>query len=229
MICLNGKRLPQEQGEEPLMASQNFWRGDTIRLRALAPKDLDEVVQTPEEADSELERADDAIGFPLSPEQVRARMGEFAKRERMDDSYFWVIENQEGQTVGNIATFDCHRRFGVFKYSIVLKRPFWRKGYGHEAVRLVLRYYFRELRYQKVTVLIYSFNERSIHFHEAFGFTFEGRLRRMVFTNGRFYDELYYGMTAEEFEQVDPRLDLPEYGPADSQRNDKRTASESAH
>src|SRR5690242_109359 len=195
------------------MATYNFWRGETIRLRAIEQKDLDDLLHAPEEPDSELERADDYIGFPLSPEQQRARLEEIARREPADEDYFWIIENQEGQTVGNIATFACNRRFGVFKYSIVLKRAFWRKGYGREAVRLVLRYYFRELRYQKVTALVYSFNERSIRFHEALGFTFEGRLRRMVYTNGQFYDELYYGMTAEEFDQIDPRTNLPEHGP----------------
>ncbi len=195
------------------MANYNFWRGETVRLRAVEQKDLDDLLRAAEEPDSELERADDYIMFPLSPTQQRSRLESLGEREPADEDYFWMIENQEGQTVGNIATFACNRRFGVFKYSVVLKRAFWRKGYGREAVRLVLRYYFRELRYQKVTALVYSFNERSIRFHEALGFTFEGRLRRMVYTNGQFYDELYFGMTAEEFEQIDPRTNLPEYAP----------------
>jgi RimJ/RimL family protein N-acetyltransferase len=121
-----------------------------------------------------------------------------------------VFENQEGEIVGNIATFGCNRRFRVFKYSIVLKRAFWRNGHGREAVTLILRYYFRELRYQKVPILTYSFNERSIRRHEALGFIFERRLRRMTYTSGRFYDEGYYGMAAEEFDQLDPRMALPE-------------------
>jgi RimJ/RimL family protein N-acetyltransferase len=41
------------------------------------------------------------------------------------------------------------------------------------------------------------------------GFKLEGRLRRMVYTNGEFYDELYFGMTKEEFDQLYPNtLDL---------------------
>jgi hypothetical protein len=27
----------------------------------------------------------------------------------------------------------------------------------------------------------------------------------MVYTNGEFFDELYYGMTAEEFDLIDPK------------------------
>jgi RimJ/RimL family protein N-acetyltransferase len=33
------------------------------------------------------------------------------------------------------------------------------------------------------------------------GFREEGRLRRVVYTGGRYYDELMLGMTAEEFEE----------------------------
>ena len=65
-------------------------------------------------------------------------------------------------------------------------------------------YYFRELRYQKLMATVYSFNERSLRMHEKLGFTFEGRLRRTVFTNGRYYDQLYFGMTSEEFDRIDP-------------------------
>ena len=64
---------------------------------------------------------------------------------------------------------------------------------------LLLKYFFTELRYRKCTVGIYEFNEASIAFHESLGFKLEGRLRDMVFTNRRFYDELHYGMTADEF------------------------------
>lgn len=91
-----------------------------------------------------------------------------------------------------------------------MKRPFWGNGYGREAVTILLRYYFRELRYQKVVALVYAFNERSANFHQKLGFQLEGQLRRMVYTNGRYYDSLYFGMTAEEFDQIDPKIQLPD-------------------
>jgi hypothetical protein len=40
------------------------------------------------------------------------------------------------------------------------------------------------------------------------GFQYEGRLRRMVYTNGNFYDQIYYGMMVEEFDALDPKRDL---------------------
>ena len=66
---------------------------------------------------------------------------------------------------------------------------------------LLLRYYFQERRYQKVTIKVYSFNEASMRLHESLGFQVEGRLRRMVYTDGGFHDEVVYGMTVEEFRE----------------------------
>jgi RimJ/RimL family protein N-acetyltransferase len=173
--------------------TRNSWRGELVRLRAV----------------EELDRYNDVIWFPMSPERNRDNMVELAKK-RDDDSFFWIIEGPDGDTVGWFSTFDCVRRAGTFKYGIAIKHPFWGRGYGRDAVAIVLRYYFRELRYQKCTVLVYAFNERSLRFHRAMGWTEEGRLRRMVYTNGTFYDEIYFGMTKEEWDALDPPPALPD-------------------
>lgn len=184
--------------------SHNFWRGPTIRLRAVEQRDLDEILTSTEEPDSEIERHEDAIGFPISRERDSENLKKLAKQVGKDDFLFFLIEDRDGQTVGYINTFDCMRRNGTFKYAIIIKCPFWRRGYGREALTILLRYCFREMRYQKCTALVYSFNERSIRFHEAIGFRFEGRLRNMYYTNGAYYDELYFGLTAAEWDEIDP-------------------------
>jgi RimJ/RimL family protein N-acetyltransferase len=192
------------------LANYNFWRGEKIRLRAVEQKDLDELMTSTEEPDTEIDRFISAvIDFPISKEQDRKNLEGLANQDRKDGAFFWIIEDLEGNRVGYSNTFDCEQRFGVFKYAIGILRPYWGRGYAQEAIKIILRYYFRELRYQKVTVLVYSFNERSFRLHEKMGFKLEGRLRRMVYTNGEFYDELYFGMTKEEFDQLYPNtLDL---------------------
>lgn len=193
--------------------SYNFWRGTRIRLRTIDQRDLDVVLESTDEPDTELDRYDDHIRFPVSREQDRAMLETLGKAERNDDSFFWMIDTLAGQHVGYINTFDCDRQVGTFTYALIIKRAFWHQGYAREAITLVLHYYFRELRYQKVTVQIYAFNERSIRLHERLGFTLEGRHRRMAYTHGRHYDALYYGMTHEEFDQYDPLVGLPHNPP----------------
>lgn len=193
------------------MTNVNFWRGEKIRLRAIEQKDLDDIIASTEEPDTELNRYEDVINFPISKESDRENLEALAKKDRADGSFFWVVEDMQGQRVGYINTFDCDQRAGTFKYALMIKRPYWGKGYAREAISIVLRYYFRELRYQKVSIMIYSFNERSIRLHERLGFKLEGRIRRMVYTNGTFYDELFFGMIIEEFDQIDKKNDLKDH------------------
>ena len=186
------------------MTNYHFWRGDRVLLRPLEQKDLDADAQSATTVDSEADRYQSEIDFPYSSEPDRTELEKRRKREPGDDAFFWIIENLEGENVGYINTFDCERRVGVFKYAILIRRPYWRRGYASEAIKLVARFYFRELGYQKLTALVYSFNERSLHMHEKLGFVFEGRLRRTVYTNGRHYDTIVFGMTKEEFALLDP-------------------------
>lgn len=195
--------------------NRNFWRRPTIRLRAVETADLEAILTSTEEPDTESHRYEDAIGFPLSREAERESLHNLAKRVGKNDFLFCLIEDQQGQVVGYINSFDCVRRNGTFKDAIAIKQPFWRKGYGREAVTILLRYFFRELRYQKCTAVVYSFNEPSIRFHEALGFRFEGRLRNMLYTNGEYFDEIYFGLTRAEWDQIDPSRVMERFSASD--------------
>jgi RimJ/RimL family protein N-acetyltransferase len=186
----------------------NFWSGEKIRLRAVEPSDAGTFFKWSSDYDHESDRFCDEIHFPSSYDAMVGRVENKSKREPSNDEFMWIIENKEGIAVGCINTFDCNRRVGCFKYGLGIARDYWGKGYAKEAVNIVLRYYFRELRYQKVTVYIYSFNERSIKLHESLGFQYEGRTRRTAFTNGNYYDEIFYGMTCEEFDAIDKKPEL---------------------
>lgn len=184
------------------MVNHNFWRGEKVRLRAIEQEDLDELNGSFDEVDQWEARANSEIGVPTWREKDRK---DFAGlRKGKDGSHTWIIENNEAQRVGLIGTFDCDQRVGAFKYWLEIRRAFWRRGYGSEAIKIVIRYYFRELRYQKVTSQIYAFNESSLRLHEKLGFVYEGRIRRVVYTNGQLHDQIFMGMTKEEFDQVDP-------------------------
>ncbi|MEM9260937.1 MAG: GNAT family protein, partial [Bacteroidota bacterium] len=73
------------------------------------------------------------------------------------------------------------------------------KGYATAAIKMVLAYYFMELRYHRVSVGIYAFNEASIKLHQKLGFKEEGRLREMVFSGNQYHDLLKYGLLKREY------------------------------
>ncbi len=177
--------------------AHNVFAGQLVRLRGIEPEDW-ETFHT-WDADSEAARTGYWIPFPGSKERQRQWAAKLATQDGTDDLFFFVIETLAGEIVGSISTHECDRRHGTFTYGVVIAREHQRNGYASEAIRLLLGYFFRELRYQKVTARVYSFNEASLALHERLGFVREGCLRRMRYTNGRYFDEVIFGMTAEEF------------------------------
>jgi RimJ/RimL family protein N-acetyltransferase len=178
--------------------SLNFWQTDILRLRAVEPDDWRIFAEW--DLDSESARLCYAIPFPPSSEQQKKKAMDMALSRGEHDVYSWMMENPTGEVVGIIMTLSTERRNGTFGYGLAVRREHWGKGYASEAVRLVLRYYFNELGYQKCTVDVYDFNTASIRLHQKLGFTQEGCVRRMIFTQGTYHDSLIFGITAEEFQ-----------------------------
>jgi RimJ/RimL family protein N-acetyltransferase len=179
----------------------NIFRGELVRLRAVETGDW-EFFYRMNATTTDFGRTTDEIWFPSSKEATRLWTEEQAKTKANHDVFRFQIEALEtGELVGTLNTHTTNQRVGTFMYGLAIASEHQRKGYATEAVRLVLRYFFHERRYQKATAEMYSFNKPSIQLHERLGFTLEGRLRRMVFTDGQFYDALIYGMLREEFDQ----------------------------
>jgi RimJ/RimL family protein N-acetyltransferase len=181
------------------MVNHNFWQGECVRLRAVEPEDWKIFNQW--DLDSDTARDCYWVPFPKSQEAARKWALDLSLEAPKGDAFNFVIENLDGELVGSFNTHGCEPRNGTFKYGLAIRREHWRKGYAAEAIRLVLRYYFQELRYQKVTVYIYAFNEASIKLHEKLGFQHEGRMRSMYFTGGEYHDSLILGLTREEYEE----------------------------
>lgn len=180
----------------------NIWKGKKVRLRAIEPEDW--LLCHAANDNTEVARYCDRVYLPFSKETVKKHFQDLSVTSDslgLKGDFYWMIENLSGELVGMINTFECKSYNGTFKYGLAIYPHYQKHGYGTEAILLVLRYYFLELRYQKVNVLIYAFNDISIKLHQRLGFHQEGNLRRMIYTNGSYHDELIWGMTSEEFVQ----------------------------
>lgn len=181
-----------------------YWEGKLIRLRAIEP--TDEAFYQQLNSQRNVDRNQDQV-YPLSSVyRQNQRVDEKSKKGLgADGSFAFQIEIiPSGELAGCIDTHHCDQRTGVFQYGIALDERFRGKGYAREAVLMVLRYYFLELRYQKCDVGVFDFNQDSIRLHERLGFVLEGRRRRATYTGGEFHDLHLYGMTVEEFRDLHP-------------------------
>ena len=175
----------------------NYWHSKKIRLRSVEPSDAETFYHWNQ--DSERARHLDFVWPPTSLASVRNWVEEQSRKKLEGDSFHWLIETFDCVAVGTIATHECNLRNGTFSYGIDIAKEHRGKGYAGEAIALVLRYYFEELRYQKVTVQVHADNTTSLRLHEKLGFQREGVLRRMHYSHGQYMDVIVLGMTAEEF------------------------------
>ena len=175
----------------------DIWEGEHVRLRAPEPADGELLARW--ERDSDARRNGGMVRVPLGLPRWTAVATEQATKSADTDDVMLIIETLAGETAGRIDVMRSDPRNGVFDYGIGLERSYWGKGYAADALTILLRYYFGERRYEKVNGLVFAYNERSRRFHESFGFTLEGTIRHAWYTNGRHWDVLWYGLTAEEF------------------------------
>lgn len=102
------------------------------------------------------------------------------------------IEINEGggwRLIGNCGFFNLEWpnrsvEFGIF----IGDKALWGKGYGTEAVELLLEHGFETLNLNRIFLQVYSTNPRARHSYEKAGFVLEGTLREAVYRHGRYAD-----------------------------------------
>jgi RimJ/RimL family protein N-acetyltransferase len=118
----------------------------------------------------------------------------------VDGVIVFAIENLDCDHVGGISLHSRDEKNGLFSFGVIIDRQHRGQGYAEDAVRIILRYGFWERRYQKCNSACLHTNEASIRLHKKLGFFEEGCRRRQVFFNGKYHDDVLFGMTREEFD-----------------------------
>jgi RimJ/RimL family protein N-acetyltransferase len=182
--------------------SRYFWQGEKVRLRPVRVDDAERFYAASLDSPSR-QVLQLGIELPTSVELMRASLERYVGCKDADGMILFTIENQEGEIVGGLSMHSRDQKNGTFSFGIVIDREQRRRGYAEEAAQILLRYGFRERRYQKCDSGCVHTNEASIEFHKKLGFVEEGRRRRRFFFNGQYYDDLLFGLTREEFEALE--------------------------
>jgi RimJ/RimL family protein N-acetyltransferase len=134
--------------------------------------------------------------WPVRPAYVQQKLvaepierTRFAIRTLADDRLIGLI--------GLYTIFQPHRE--AFMGIQIGERDYWGKGYGTDALRVLLRFGFEELNLQRVSLSVLEGNERAMRSYEKCGFRYEGRERQTWAYDGRRWDEIYMGLVREEW------------------------------
>ena len=79
------------------------------------------------------------------------------------------------------------------------ERANWSQGYGSDAMRLLLRYAFAELSLARVSLVVFSYNERAQRSYLKVGFKEEGRQRERIRRGDQRYDMIFMSVLRDEW------------------------------
>lgn len=143
---------------------------------------------------SRLANADEAVLW------TRPQTREFFEKE-IDSFYGFAIHALDGdRLIGSIdlGGFDAAARNAWVGIGIG-EAEFWGKGYGTEAMRLILRFGFEELNLNRVSLDVFEYNQRGVRSYLKCGFKEEGRHRQALLRGERRWDLIFMGILREEW------------------------------
>jgi RimJ/RimL family protein N-acetyltransferase len=120
------------------------------------------------------------------------------ERPRAEGEPRFVIETLAGEFVGICDLGRVEGRARTAALGIWIGKPFWDKGFGTDATRLLCRFAFNEMNLQRIELGVVENNARGKRAYEKVGFKEEGRLRRARFVGGSHVDLIVMGLLAEE-------------------------------
>lgn len=180
--------------------SRYFWQGEKTRLRPWRLEDAELRFMASLDSPT-VALYQDGIELPTSVE-LQQQWLEKSAGLKNNDMIRFAMENLEGVTVGWVTLHSRDQKNGTFGFGVAVYRDYRGNSYAMDAVRTILKYGFWEQRYQKCNSMCLHTNQGSIRLHQKLGFMEEGRIRRTCFSNGQYHDDVLFGMTREEFDEL---------------------------
>jgi RimJ/RimL family protein N-acetyltransferase len=185
-------------------------RGERVVLRLPVPTDVAARVAVPR--DPEEHRMYGGSGEPkaFSPAEVEEMLASLQRQDLASGRRFVVaaldwpdgrpVDEPDGRYVGGIRLHHISWADRKARLAIgIFDRRFWSRGYGTEAVRLLLRYAFDDLGLHRVDLRVLAYNARAIRCYEKCGFVREGVERESACVDGAWEDDVMMAILESEY------------------------------
>lgn len=173
----------------------NWFHGSKVRLAAAIQQDAQTLAAYTEDYEY-LRNLDTDYAMPKTVEESGV------KSVKMDDGVEFMLRTiDEDRLIGFVALHSIEWNNQAAKLAIGIGKAKDRgKGYGSDALRIILRYAFHELNLNRVGLDVISYNEIAYHAYKKAGFVEEGRMRSAVLRGGKAYDRILMSILRDEWE-----------------------------
>ena len=169
--------------------------GKKVRLRPIEPEDVPLLLRWIN-ASAALEWLQRRL--PLTRRQEQAWAARAATDPQMPT---FIIQTLPGADIG-VLGLQLEAGRGIF--GIAIHEPqYWARGYGQDAVEVLVNAAFQVLPLQRIELLVLPENTRAIHCYEKVGFKREGLLRSYIYNRGKMQDMMIMSILHEEWSRKD--------------------------
>ena len=186
----------------------SLYEGQLIRLGPI-DHEKDPEVESRWTHDAEyLRLLDTTPARPMSAAQLKKRYEAIEKQaEEQKNLFYFTIrlrseDEHNDRLVGFAKLSEIEWTHGVGQIRLGIgDSADRRKGFGSDALRLLLRYAFQELNLYRLGAIIPEYNQGALRLFTKAGFVEEVRRRQAVQRQGRFWDLLHLGILKDEWTQ----------------------------
>ena len=178
---------------------EDLFTGKLVRLSGIDPAELSSSFAR-WHRDSEFKRLLDFDPARLYSAKAIKEWMEKHLESKKDAFWFSIRTLEDDCLIGDIDLMVTNWSSGEAFVGVGIgERDFWGKGYGTDAMNVILRYAFLELNLRRVSLDVFEYNERAVRSYQKAGFQLEGRQRQYIQREGRRWDVLYMGILREEW------------------------------
>lgn len=125
----------------------------------------------------------------------------YFENPRDDERVFFIVRIEDDKLIGTVGLHQINyinrcATLGIF----IGDKSGRNKGFGTEAIRLILEYGFKYLNLNNIKLDVLEFNERAQACYKKCGFKEYGRRRKIEFIYGKYYDIIEMDILSQEFE-----------------------------
>jgi RimJ/RimL family protein N-acetyltransferase len=111
-----------------------------------------------------------------------------------------IIDGETDALIGNCGFIDIDHLNQTAEAGIFIgNKNYWNKGYGTEALSLLLDYGFKALNLHNVLIRVYDFNTRAQKCYEKAGFKRIGARREALYRNLEKHDVIFMDIVPSDF------------------------------
>jgi RimJ/RimL family protein N-acetyltransferase len=174
--------------------------GEHIRLRPVEREDLAKFVAWLNDPEV---RQGLALYLAISNAEEERWFEDTLKDPRDERPLAIEVEDEEGwKLIGSCGYDKIDWRNRNSEVGIMIgDKTCWNRGYGTQAMRLLLRHGFNTLNLERISLRVFEDNPRAIRAYEKAGFVHEGRMRHAEFRDGRYLDVLFMSVLRPEWQE----------------------------